>query len=247
VQLVGAILSLGMVVLGMVLAFRLLRLAARNRTAPELAMGLYCLLVSIGALLFGLTLRADAAGSAAAFPLSAAYTLFIALAAFALAVGIWRIFRPGEAWARALAIGAGLWIGASWVACILPGRPVLLADLTTANVFFVAGRVAVYLCGALEAFRYSAMLRRRVALGLADPVSAHQILLWGVAWLCVAGVAVGSVLIMQAMGRSSLESPVVLIGLSGLNVGAWICTWLAFFPPRAYQRWVEGVRSKAAA
>lgn len=80
--------------------------------------------------------------ASAAFPLSAAYTLCIALAAFALAVGIWRIFRPGEAWARALAIGAGVWILASWIACVLPGHPVLLADLTTANVFFVAGRVA---------------------------------------------------------------------------------------------------------
>jgi hypothetical protein len=246
-ELVAVLLSLGTFALGLVLGVRLLRLAAHTRTAPELAMGLYCLFVTSGALLLALALRGVRTGGAPSFPLTAASTFCIGLGAFALAVGVWRIFRPGERWARALVIGVGLWMGASWVACVLPGRPVLLGDLTIANGFFVAGRVAVYVCGALEAFRYAAMLRRRVALGLADPVTANQILLWGIAWLCVAAIAVGSLIAMLAAGPEVVRSPIMLASLSTLNAAAWICTWLAFFPPRVYQRWIERARGGAAA
>jgi hypothetical protein len=240
VQALGMVISLATVALGIALAVGLLRLGVRNRTAPELAMGLYCLLVSAGALLFGAAIRAAAEGSASADTLVSAYTLCIALAVCALAVGIWRIFRRGEAWGRALAAGAILWIGGAWIACNLSGHPALLSEPTPANLAFVAGRVAVYAFGAFEALRYAHMLRKRALLGLADPVSAHQIRLWGIAWLCAAGIAVGSVLGAWIGGHGALESPLFVLPLSMLNAAAWICTWLAFFPPRAYQGWVSG-------
>jgi hypothetical protein len=241
------VISLATVALGMALAVGLLRLGIRHRTAPELAMGFYCLLVSIGAVLFGLTIRAGAAGNPAAYTLATAYTLCIALAVCALALGIWRIFRPGDARARALAIGAILWIGAAWVAVNLPGNRTLMSEPTPANLVFVAGRVAVYAFGAFEALRYSGMLRKRVELGLADPVSAHQIRLWGLAWLCAASIAIGPVLGVWVSGHAALEAPLVLVTLATLNATAWICTGLAFFPPRAYQRWVAGARAVAKA
>lgn len=234
-ELLGTILSLATFGLGVVLAIRLLRLGIRGRTAPELAMGVYCLFVTAGALFLALSLRNADAPS---FPFSVASTFCIGLAAFALAVGIWRIFHPGEPRARALVIGVGVWMLASWVACVLPGRAVLLGDLTVANGGFVAGRVAVYAFGAFEAFRYARMLKRRVALGLADPVTAHQILLWGIAWMCVSFIAVGMLIARWVGGPDVVHSSVMLVSLSSLNAAAWICTWLSFFPPRAYQRWV---------
>jgi hypothetical protein len=241
------VISLATVALGIALAIGLLRLGIRNRTAPELAMGSYCLLVSIGAVLFGLTIRAGTEHNPVAYALATAYTLCVALAVCALAIGIWRIFRPGDAWARSLAIGAILWIAAAWVLCNLPANRTLMSEPTPTNLLFIAGRVAVYACGAWEALRYSGMLRKRVELGLADPVSAHQIRLWGFAWLCAAAIAIGPVFAIALSGRGSLESPIVLVLLSTLNASAWICTWLAFFPPRAYQRWVEGARAAAQA
>lgn len=241
-ELLAAVLSFGTFALGVVLGIRLLRLAARTRTAPELAMGLYCIFVTSGAFLLALGLRELRSGGAPIFWLTAASTFCIGVGALALAAGISRIFHPGERWAHMLVIGVGLWMGASWVACVLPGRPVLLGDLTVANGFFVAGRIAVYACGAFEAFRYAAMLRRRVALGLADPVTANQILLWGIAWVCVAGIAVGSLIAMYVGGPEIVRSPIMLTSISSLNAAAWICTWLAFFPPRAYQRWIASAR-----
>jgi hypothetical protein len=246
-QLVVQVLGLATLVLGVVLAVRLLRLGARTRSAPELAMGFYCLVVSIGTMLFAATLNALERGSAAARPLSMAYTLCIGLGAFALAVGVWRIFRPGEAWARALVFVAGAWLGASWILCHLAGKPVLLADATPANALFVAGRFTVYACGAFEAFRYGAQLRKRVAIGLADPVSAHQIRLWGIAWTCVALIAGVPMFASGVLGIPLAQSSALLLGVAGLNAAAWVCTWLAFFPPVAYQRWVAGASAGARA
>ena len=246
-QLVVQVLGFATLALGVVLAVRLLRLAARTRSAPELAMGFYCLVVSIGTMLFAATLNALEQGSAAARPLSMAYTLCIGLGAFALAVGIWRIFRPGAAWARALVFVAGAWLASTWLLCHLAGKPVLLADPTPANAFFVAGRFTVYACGAFEAFRYGAQLRKRVAIGLADPVTAHQIRLWGLAWTCVAMIAGVPMFASGVLGMVLAQSSVLLLGVAALNAAAWVCTWLAFFPPAAYQRWVAGAGAGAQA
>jgi hypothetical protein len=105
----------------------------------------------------------------------------------------------------------------------------------------------VYACGAFEAFRYGAQLRKRVAIGLADPVSAHQIRLWGLAWTCVALIASVPMLATGVLGMVLAQSSVLLLGVAALNAAAWVCTRLAFFPPIAYQRWVAGASAGAGA
>lgn len=247
-QTLSVVFSLATLALGLVLTLRLLHLASRTRKAPELAMGLYCLLVSGGSLLYVFAFRVGLdGGSVAVRPLAAASTFCIGLGAFALAVGIWRIFRPGERWAGALVAVAGLWIGGGWIACVLSGRPVTLGDATATNAFFLSGRLVVYAVGAFEAFRYAGMLQRRVALGLADPVAAHQIRLWGMAWLCVASVGLGTVLVMRLAGPAAFDAALAPLVLATLNAAAWVCTWLAFFPPAAYQRWAAGAQAGTAA
>jgi hypothetical protein len=178
-----------------------------------------------------------------------AFTFCVGLGAFALAVGIWRIFLPGERWMALVVALVGLWIGAGWVACILPGRPVTLGDATPANALFLSGRLAVYVFGAFHAFRYASMLERRAALGLADALAAHQIRLWGSAWILAATVGTSAILIMHVGGREAFSGVIAPLFISGVNASAWICTWLAFFPPAAYQRWAEsaGAGARAAA
>ncbi|MDX1649303.1 MAG: hypothetical protein R3263_05550 [Myxococcota bacterium] len=246
-QTISVLASVATMVLGAVLAFRLLRLAARTRKAPELAMGLYCLLVTACGLLLWLAFRLLPPESGWVMPLSAASTFCVGAGAFALAVGVWRIFHPGAAWARATVAALGVFLAGSWVATLWPGEPVHLVDASPANLAFVAGRVAVYFFGAFEAFRYARMLWRRASLGMADPVSGHQILLWGVAWLSMSAIAIASVGIQVVLERSIYDSAVSMLLGSALNVTAWVCTWLAFFPPRAYQRWIERRAAQATA
>lgn len=246
-QTIVALASFATMILGAALAVRLLRLAARTRKAPELAMGLYCLLVTACGLLLYVAYRGLDPQSAWVTPVSAASTFCVGAAAFALAVGVWRIFHPGEAWARTTVAVLGALLAGSWAATLLPGEPVHLSDASPANLAFTACRLAVYFFGAFEAFRYARMLRRRAALGMADPVSGHQILLWGVAWLSMSGIAIGSVAIQLALARSIYDMAGPALLGSALNVTAWVCTWLAFFPPRAYQRWVAQRAADGAA
>jgi hypothetical protein len=247
-QSVSLAVTLVTILLGVILSIRLLRLAARTRKAPELAMGLYCTLVTAGSLLYAAAFRAGFEGENELVRwLSAGFTLCIGLGAFALAVGIWRIFLPGERWMKLAVTVAGLWIGAGWLACVLPGRSVTLGDVTPANMLFLSGRLAVYAFGAFHAFRYARMLERRAALGLADPLAAHQIRLWGTAWILVAVVGSSTFLIMDLAGREAFTGVLVPVFVSGVNASAWICTWLAFFPPVAYQRWASGASARMAA
>lgn len=229
------------VLLGFVLAARLLRLGMRTHKAPELAMGVYCLLVTIGAVLYAVW-RASSTGAAqpheSARWISVVSMLSIGLAAFALAVGIWQIFHAGKRWAAVAVVGAGLWIAVGWIASVSTGHAVQLGDFTPANAFFLAGRAAVYGFGAFEAFRYAGKLRRRAALGLGDPVAAHQIGLWGAAWACVALVGVSSFAITGVLGPHAFDHALATLFVAALNAAAWVCTWLSFFPPASYQRWI---------
>jgi hypothetical protein len=247
-QNVSLAVTLVTILLGVTLSIRLLRLAARTRKAPELAMGLYCTLVTTGSLLYAAAFRGGlGVESEGARWLSAAFTLCIGLGVFALAVGIWRIFLPGERWMPLAVTAVGLWIGAGWLACVLPGHPVTLGDVTPANVLFLTGRLAVYAFGAFQAFRYARMLERRAALGLADALAAHQIRLWGMAWILAAMVGSSTFVIMEVGGREAFAGVLVPSFISAVNASAWICTWLAFFPPVAYQRWAAGASARAAA
>ena len=89
-----------------------------------------------------------------------------------------------------------------------------------------------------ECLRYSAMLQRRVKLGLAEPMVAHRIWLWGVG-ACAQTLVIGFDMAcrfwtgIQLADTAAGLSVLSLFGLVG--VVALAC---AFFPPAAYVRLV---------
>jgi hypothetical protein len=92
---------------------------------------------------------------------------------------------------------------------------------------------------AAESLRYHGLLRRRLALGLTDPVVVNRFLVWGVG--AAATCAMVTLLLglylngMTAMKNSLVAS--VVITASGLLFAVVPC--LTFAPPGAYLRWVE--------
>jgi hypothetical protein len=103
----------------------------------------------------------------------------------------------------------------------------------------VAGFALAFGWMAVESLRYHALLRRRLALGLADPVVTNRFLVWG------AGAAATSVLVLLLMGlylqgitllANSLSAS-VLVTVSGLVMS--VVPWLTFAPPAAYLRFVS--------
>src|SRR5262249_40159514 len=102
------------VVVGGVIGVRLLRLYRRTRGFPELALGLgECLLAAAVPPLFAVVqvVPSESVVRAAIFAGHLAYTAGCAV----MILFPWRVFRPGDGWARALAVllvaalaGAGL-------------------------------------------------------------------------------------------------------------------------------------------
>ena len=118
------------------------------------------------------------------------------------------------------------------------------SPIASLSLMLLSVRGTGMLWAAAEAFRYSAMLRRRVALGLSEPGIAHRFWLWGIgaaAQTLVISLDFGSWLV-HGSGLDQLPLGVAATALIGL-VGS-IAVALAFFPPARY---LEAVLRRADA
>lgn len=91
---------------------------------------------------------------------------------------------------------------------------------------------------ALEALVHYTKLRRRIVLGLADPLVANRLLLWALAalseWLIYGVVAMT---ILAGRPEDCIAGTAALWG-SVFGVSAAFCMWLGFFQPRPYEGWI---------
>ena len=103
-----------------------------------------------------------------------------------------------------------------------------------------------YVWTAIESFRYRAMLRRRVALGLAEPGLANRFLLWGLAGVFAsAGIGISTWIALSGVDPTGHPVSMLAIGTAGFVTS--LALYLAFVPPAAYRRWIEGRGATSAA
>ena len=171
---------------------------------------------------------------------------FFASAAFLFLIRFTqRVFRPDDRWAAALAAGL-----AASVALAFATLPALRGEPAITNgylLLLIANRLVILGWTFIETTQYALRMRRRVALGLADPVVANRFFLWSL-WtgtLCILGIVV---LTMLASGVIDLGVPdaalspavqQVFAAIAAALLFAIACMWLAFLPPRRYLRWVR--------
>lgn len=230
---------LGVAAFGLVSALvgvRLLALARRTREAPELAMGLAFVLS--GAIAFPLLTAAGFLAAADEPTLARGAAAIGTTSLFAgyvgLAIGGWRIYRPSERWPLVpIAAGTALLVVASAVSFVsTDSRPGGLRD-----VFFWTGASVGSLTfgwNAFESFSLYRQLRRRLALGLAEPEVANRVLLWGI------GSCAACAMTLHGLASRLLVGQVLGDGYrvisSALGLTAAIAIALAFFPPAGYRR-----------
>lgn len=233
---IGAI-SLALAALGI----RLLRLARRSG-GPERWLGVAFLAAGAAAFLLPVAaLEALSPATARAIALAAQGGFSLAIAS--LVVFAWRVFRADSriAMHAATALVAGnLFAGAAVIGAGLPvptgalGLAVILTRCTALVWLFA------------ESALYARQMRRRVRLGLADPVLADRFALWSI-WTGALAFVPLFVLAMRAAGL--LEAPApgaplspgirAVLAAVALSGGAAVAAgWLAFFPPHAYRRWI---------
>jgi hypothetical protein len=225
------------------IGLRLVAGATRTKHSPELLIGIGILgigPVGMGCILLAAVLH-HFRFEAVRVPTAVA---LIAIAAGSVAGCLfnWRVFRPDSATARgwvfatALIYGLafGLELGTTGFSDPLqlgPGGK-LIAVLCSANLIW----------GAAESLRYYAFMRRRLRLGLADPLVTNRFLLWGLG-IGAAGVGSGIAALVQALtGFSSSEIPMVTLSNSLFGLASAVLMWIAFVPPAAWQRYILGTK-----
>jgi len=232
-----------------VLSGHLLNRARRSRDLAPLLLGLQLLFaMGFGYLLCG-------AGTALALlakdPSPRLVAALLGTGNAATMVGLaaallfeWRVFWPAERWPLALggaflaAMAVG-WLGSAATGAFDTG--------TYRNAWFLllnGGMLAANLWVGIEPLVYHAKLRRRIRLGLAEPLIVDRFLLWGLGSLARAALIVMGPLSEWAMlgleGEARLTFSAAGMALaSALGLATSVAYWLTFNPTSAYVRWVE--------
>ena len=262
-QALGGLVMVLNIALGFAIGAKLLRLARRSG-GSELWLGLYFLLtfgLGQGLACFvyvGWTDPELALPDAVATPLHGLYLLASDAGFAAVAFFTRRTFRPDSAPARGVAAALVAGLAFSLVAQgmsegygvrVIPGAAYWLG---------FALRSACLAWLAVESLRWFAALRRRMRLGLAEPLVTNRFLLLGV-WACA----------MLAMGMSDVAARIWYVSSAGSTrfipelahslvlttvsttsaLGIVVATTLllAFFPTAAFRRWIENGSATALA
>jgi len=240
-----AMLGMGISTLVMVVVGgRLLAAAHRTRQLPELLFGITFLGSGLGQAFAQLGMRTlwSTPGELATALNTACFGLVV-LGNLALWLVTWRLYRPGSG------AGASICAAGTLVTLVAYGVRILDADFVAADgmsrgyFLSISARLLLMTWVSFESFRYHAMLRRRLKLGLAEPVPTNQILLWAISGACG---WVGALLIMGSLfglGIHPLANPAIMSALVAVALVASGCMWCAFFPPKWLRRRIEASAS----
>jgi hypothetical protein len=237
--------SLAFIVTGGVVGTRLILLARRTHGTAEWCLGLA--LFAIAALAYPVLIAGAGLDTGAKRAMAATGTALLGFGWSCLWVFTWTTFRREAAWARAIAlaaIAAGAFFSGWRVVRILGEDAASLQVPSLDGLGPQILALAVYLWTSVEAFRYWAMLKKRVRLGLADPTVANRFLLWG-----LMGVFSFSSLVVPIASAFHRSPEMLTLSRLAVGVTGTVCStvlYLAVLPPRAYLDWVRRATAPAA-
>lgn len=225
-------------VVALIVGVRVLLMALRTHELPELLMGIGVL--GIGPVGFGLMVAGMRVEAVSLQHVLLGIAVFaISSGAFANFVFNWRVYHPDGNVARAVVATAGagllgLFVWSGVAHGFLDVGPVSPQSLCRSTL-----QVGCLLWSAGEAFAYWMKMRRRVRIGLADPVVANRFLMWAIATFAAGvGTAVG-IVAQLFLGVTSTETGWVMVSSSLHGLVAAVAIALAFIPPGFYVRYIR--------
>ncbi|HTO05549.1 MAG TPA: hypothetical protein VMR86_00690, partial [Myxococcota bacterium] len=149
--------------------------------------------------------------------------------------------RPAEPWAFWTAAAGSLVLALCgvqniWAFTTAHDQAELMAKARVGLAPMVAILGLYYVWTAFEGFRYYGMMRKRMALGLADAVVTNRFLLW--AFAGIVSFAWNSVSAWCLVAGIDLRSALPLLSTSLGGFANTVLLFLIFMPPAAYTRWV---------
>jgi hypothetical protein len=256
-EVISGIVGLGNLLLSAIVGVRLVRLG-RKTGGPEIWLSFYFLLAAFFG--FGLSnfVYMSWADAGMALPdglatlLNGLYLFGATAGLAALWVFTWRTFRPDSSWAPWLVTLTTSVLAGGFVATGLSGDFALKLVPGTAYWVTWGVRTLAFAWLSIECFRHWGLQRRRLRIGLADPLIANRFLLWGI-W-STAMLLMGHfdpmarVRYVAQFGSTGafvpeLGRPIVLTlvpssAAAGIVVMATV--YLTFFPTESFTRWVKG-------
>ena len=214
---------------------RLLYTAAHTRRAPEAAIGTSAAFGALGVIL-ALVATSVLDRDPSAFPLWALGRVIAAIGVGGLALGSWRIYRPDD---TSAAVSAAVVCAIAATGCAMqtmPGSIPAPGHASWALLFSVVASLCAYGWASVEAFHYHVQMKRRLALGLADPVITQQFRLWGISGVCAAATTLTNSFVIFWLGRALQSMPATFVAVQLALFVATVCLWLAFYPPGFYRR-----------
>jgi hypothetical protein len=232
-----------------VVGIRLLLRAGRSRGVPELLAGLtYLCAPGVGYPLQVASMQLPDRHLAIAMNLSGEALMVFGCSCFLFFTV--KVFRPDVRWAAWCAwlgtfglLYAGIGTAVALLMYVDPAESMAHARLPGGMFLFVLALVWGWT--ALESLRYYRMMRKRMALGLADAVVTNRFLLWSmngltsVGWLSVS-------ITMYARGVNLATSSFAITSTSAGGLANAVLLLLIFMPPAAYVRWIERSARNAA-
>jgi hypothetical protein len=234
------------IVIVLTLGIRLALLARRTRKLPEALLCAHFLLCcSLGYLLLGIGI--PAAYQPGFLPTWAIAPL-IAVGHLTSSVGVWTgaafnwlVFRREAAWARGLVWLSAITLATGYLGAVLSGgfSRGTLAGVWIWLIYGTYTAAAAWVM--LEPLRHYAVMRRRLRLGLADPLVANRFLLWGIGSVCRFVMLVMGVIAALLSRHIPPEiwptvASITLIAVAVAGLGVSVSYWLVFFPAPAYVR-----------
>ena len=247
VELLSAVSLLSYSIFAWVFATRLLSRARKSGSLPEVSLATgYLLIAGLG---YPMAAASIAAWTSLGETLARAVLLMgcviLRIGLAGIFVFTWRTFRPEGGWARALCFGGILLLtldGSYAVAQLFAttGYEAVVVIAGSGPVIAVSILLSALAFGwpAAESLTYYAKLRRRRALGIADPIVVNRFLLWGIA--CASSLIVSLANAATALlGLSILEYQPTILTSALLGVMNSMLLILAFLPPAPYLRFIR--------
>ena len=227
-------------VVSFVVGLRLVLLSRRTGLLPERLIGVSLFLA--GGLGTALLVAASFAGEAR-WLVTTISVLMINLGVVALGVFNWRVFRPTLFGATLVAACIAL-LFLSMIVDRLAGEYLGASRGVFSITVDYAGRLILYGWATYESLRQYALARRRVRIGLTEPLVANRFLLWGIGTSAALGIW------LHAFWSELLRRPdptETYLVITALGSACALAIWLAFFPPRAYRAWFADPSSALSA
>lgn len=226
------------------LGLRLLGLARTTRQTPELCMGSSLLL--IGGFGYPFALLSSLPGVQGTTLGSLAFALCswsVHAGVMATLLFVYLVFRRDSSYAGSAVWGSAALLLVTGFAQTHVAFLGLSREATNAaNLWPAVGLLTMatlaYGWSAAESLHYWGLMRRRRTVGLADPVSTHRFLLWGVSGAAMV-IGAAANLIASVATPLSVMHPLALLVTSVCGFTSSAALVLTFVPPASYVTWLE--------